>query len=319
MKGKIVFEWLFWILLSVLLFTAGVAVTFLSPLVILAAPVPIMILTCRLGVRFGCLGALVGTGAVLMSMGPVSALMYTCEFGLLGFAMGILIQKLKSGADYMFAAIAASLAVKVFLMAVFSRAVGFNPFIITPEAAEGMLGSLSGALSQGGVEFSKENVREYAELMVSTVTMLMPSMLILFSAADSLISFALTKLYFKRAGGLKLPSLPPFGYWRFPKNIFWALLAALILDMASKAFPDRTIFKMLSLNMMEVLRGVFLVEGLSLLWYFMSGRRVNTVVKVILTAVCALFAPVSYILSMLGIFDIWYDLRRRIKLRGKNK
>ena len=29
------------------------------------------------------------------------------------------------------------------------------------------------------------------------------------------------------------------------------------------------------------------------------------------------FAPVSYVLSMVGVFDIWYDLRKRIKLRGK--
>lgn len=319
MKGKIIFEWLFWTLLSLLLFTTGVAVSVLSPLMILAAPVPVMILTCRLGVGLGGFGALAGTAAVLLSLGPVSAVMFTCEFGLLGFAMGILIQKLKSGADYMFAAIAASLAVKVMLMVVFTRAVGYNPFLISADSAEEILGSLSGALSQGGVEFSKQSIKEYAELMVSTVTLMMPSMLILFAAADSLVSYALTKLYFKRVGGLTLPSLPPFSFWRFPKNIFWALLATLVLDMAAKALPDQTVFKMLSVNMMEVLRGVFLVEGLSLLWYFMSSRHLNTVLKVVLIIVCTLFAPVSYILSMLGIFDIWYDLRRRIKLRGKNQ
>ena len=97
----------------------------------------------------------------------------------------------------------------------------------------------------------------------------------------------------------------------------WALLAALILDMASKAFPDDGLYRMLSLNLMEVLRGIFLVEGLSLLWYFMSAYKVNKALRVILTLFCAFFAPVSYVLSMIGIFDIWYDLRRRIKLRRK--
>ena len=116
---------------------------------------------------------------------------------------------------------------------------------------------------------------------------------------------------------MKLPALPPFVHWRFPKNIFWALLAALILDMASKAFPDDGLYRMLSLNLMEVLRGIFLVEGLSLLWYFMSAYKVNKALRVILTLFCAFFAPVSYVLSMIGIFDIWYDLRRRIKLRRK--
>ncbi|MEG1603813.1 MAG: DUF2232 domain-containing protein [Cloacibacillus sp.] len=317
MKGKILLEWFFWILLSVLLFTAGIEIAFLSPVIILAAPVPMMILTCKMGSRTGSLGALCGTGLVYMTMGPVSAFMYTCEFGLLGLLMGVLVIKIKSGVDYMLAAIAVSLLVKIFLMAVFSRAVGVNPFLITPESATELLGSMSHVLTRGGVAVSQQTIKEYAEAMVSTVTLMMPSMLILFAAIDSITAYALTRLYFKRAGGFKLPSLPPFGYWRFPKNIFWALLAALVLDMASKAFPDEYLYRMLSVNLMEVLRGVFLIEGLSLLWYFMTARRAPKAVKTTLVLVCALFAPVSYILSMIGIFDIWYDLRKRIKLRRK--
>ena len=188
---------------------------------------------------------------------------------------------------------------------------------MTPEAAQGLAASVSAALSQGGVSVSPESVNEYVETMAQTVSLMMPAMLILFAAADTMTGYVLTRLYFKRAGGVKLPALPPFVHWRFPKNIFWALLAALILDMASKAFPDDGLYRMLSLNLMEVLRGIFLVEGLSLLWYFMSAYKVNKALRVILTLFCAFFAPVSYVLSMIGIFDIWYDLRRRIKLRRK--
>ena len=165
--------------------------------------------------------------------------------------MGVLVIKIKSGVDYMLAAIAVSLLVKIFLMAVFSRAVGVNPFLITPESATELLGSMSHVLTRGGVAVSQQTIKEYAEAMVSTVTLMMPSMLILFAAIDSITAYALTRLYFKRAGGFKLPSLPPFGYWRFPKNIFWALLAALVLDMASKAFPDEYLYKMLSVNLMD--------------------------------------------------------------------
>ena len=114
-----------------------------------------------------------------------------------------------------------------------------------------------------------------------------------------------------------MPELPPFASWRFPKNIFWALLAALILDMASKAMPDDPLYKMLSMNMMEVLRGVFLIEGLSLAWHFMTAYRVNRAVRCLAVCFGLFFAPVSYVFSMVGVFDIWYDLRKRIKLRGK--
>lgn len=317
MKGKVVFEWFFWVLLSIVLFAAGIDVAFLSPFIILAAPAPLMILVCRQGVREGSLGALLGTLFVYALMGPVSAFMYTCEFGLLGLAMGILLVKVRSGADYVIFAVAVSVAVKMLLMGVFTYAAGVNPFAITPEAAQGIVATLSSVLSQGGVSLSPESVKNYAEAMAQTVSLMMPSMLILFAAADTMTGYVLTRLYFRKAGGVKLPSLPPFAYWWFPKNIFWALLAALILDMASKAFPDEGLYRMLSLNLMEVLRGIFLVEGLSLLWYFMSAYKVNRAVRAALTLFCAFFAPVSYVLSMVGIFDIWYDLRKRIKLRRK--
>lgn len=320
MKGKVIFEWLFWILLSVFLFGAGIDVAFLSPVVILFAPVPLMLLTCRLGPARGAMGACFGALLTYLLMGPVSAFMYSCEFGLLGFSFGCLFLKAKNGVEFIMAAILSSISIKILLMLVFIKSIGFNPFVITPETAQQLLSSVSGALSQGGLSVSQETLKAYAEAMVETVTIMMPSMLILFAALDSLVSFSAARAFLKKKGFEgHLLSLPPFGLWKFPKNIFWALLAALVLDMGAKAWPERELFKMLSLNLMEVLRGVFLVQGLSLLWYFMSSRGLPKAVKVILTFFCALFAPVSYVLSMLGIFDIWYDLRKRIKLRRKNK
>ena len=44
MKGKVVFEWFFWVLLSIVLFAAGIEAAFLSPFIILAAPAPLMML-----------------------------------------------------------------------------------------------------------------------------------------------------------------------------------------------------------------------------------------------------------------------------------
>ena len=74
---------------------------------------------------------------------------------------------------------------------------------------------------------------------------------------------------------------------------------------------------MFSLNLMEVLRALFLAEGLSLSWFFLRAFRVNTVIGAILLVLAVFFSPVSYMLSMIGIFDIWYDLRKRIKIRRK--
>lgn len=317
MKGKALLEYSAWTAASVLMFAVGIEIAFLSPLTVLSAPVPFLLFTCRAGIKPSLLGALAGTLVVLFAMGEVAAFMYVCEFAALGVAMGFLMLRAKSGADYFLSALAASIAAKLFLIGVFNYAAGYNPFMLSPEAAESFIASLSTALSRGGVEVSSESVRSYAANMAAAVSMLMPSMIILFAACDTAAGYVASRIYSRRDSSFSAPKLPPFSSWRFPKNIFWALLAALILDMASKAMPDERIYMMLSLNMMEVLRGVFLIEGLSLLWYFMTGYRVNTALKYAAVCVGLFFSPISYILSMVGVFDIWYDLRKRIKLRGK--
>ncbi|MCF0248549.1 MAG: hypothetical protein HUJ86_08070, partial [Synergistes sp.] len=77
MKVKTAGEWFLWIIFSVILYLIGIGVPFLSPLVLLAAPAPIMIVVRSRGFREGFLGALFGTLLVYIAVGPVSAFLYT--------------------------------------------------------------------------------------------------------------------------------------------------------------------------------------------------------------------------------------------------
>lgn len=313
MRSKIIFEWIFWILLSVLMFTVGILVALAAPLVVLVAPAPFMLLFRRQGLKEALTGALLGSVIVYVISGPVPAFMYVFTFGLIGIAFGVISKKAKNGIDFILAALTASITVKVILMIVFTRITGVNPFAMTPETAVGVVNSISSALSGSGLSPSQTAIQGYASAMVETVSLLMPSMLILFSAVDTFATYAVVSFVLKKLGSEKLVKLPPFGIWRFPKNIFWALLAALILDFASKSFPDNRVFVVISANLMEVLRGIFMVEGISLCWYYMTRRGIHRALKTVIAVFCLFFPPVSYILSMVGIFDIWYDLRNRIR------
>ena len=313
MKSKIIAEWLFWIVLSVLIFSTGMMVSVAAPVLVLLAPVPFMILTCRQGPREASLGVVFGGVLVFMALGTVPSVMYLIMVGVLGVFFGVAAIRAKNGVDFVFMALTGSIMSKVALLVVFTRFAGVNPFMVTPEAAQGMVAAVAGVMSQSGIGASQETIRAYAEQMIATVSLLMPAMLILFAAADTMVSYTAGRKIFSRLGDKKFPELPPFGTWRFPKDIFWALLAALIVDLAGKAMPDVGIFKLLSANLMEVLRAVFLVEGLALCWHFMTTKGLHRALKVFLTAFCVFFSPVSYILSVVGIFDIWYDLRSRLR------
>ncbi|HAJ94195.1 MAG TPA: hypothetical protein DCM41_04805 [Synergistaceae bacterium] len=315
MKSKIIFEWLSWILLSIAMFSGGMYIALASPFLILIAPVPFMILEIRRGSRESLLGVLFGSAFVFMLFGSIPAFMYALEFGFLGVAFGYISGRTEKGIDFILLSVIASITAKIILLVTFTSISGMNPFAMSPETALEIVSSLANKLSSGGIGASDEIIKNYSLAMAETVSVLMPSMIIFFSAIDTFATYWAVSSLISRSGGKPLPSLPKFETWRFPKNLFWALAAAVIMDLAGKAFPEERVYTVVSANLMEVLRAIFMLEGLSLCWYYMSSRRIARALKLTFSLFCVLFSPVSYILSMVGIFDIWYDLRTRI--RGK--
>lgn len=318
MRSKIMFEWLSWIFLSIVMFSAGMYVAFTAPFLIVVAPLPFMVLGIRQGFRESLLGGMFGSVAVFMMFGYVPAFMYGLEFAILGALFAYIAGKVDKGVDFILISVSVSVLAKMILLVTFRAVSGMNPFAMSPETASEIVSSLTALLSSGGIGASEEVIKNYSHAMVETVSLLMPSMIIFFSAIDTFATYGAASFIIKKYGGGSLPALPGFGIWRFPRNLFWALAAAVVMDLASKAFPDQVAYRIISANLMEVLRAIFMVEGLSLCWYYMTARGISKAVKVPFSLFCVLFSPVSYILSMVGIFDIWYDLRTRIR-RSKNE
>ena len=317
MKGNLFIEWFGLTAAGVALYIAGMSVPFLSSFLIFVAPVPLALITRKFGARRGIMSVLLGVSFIYALMSAEHSFVYFCEFCILGVASGLLLLKCEEGTDYFMYALAVSIASKLLLMGVSVMTAGVNPFYVSSDTARGIMSSFSSLFSQSGLPVSEADVSSYADALAQTIALMMPSMLILFSAADTLLCYAAARLYFRSEPELTIPRLPPFESWRFPHNIFWALLATLILDVAARAYPQKALLKMFSLNLMEVLRALFLAEGLSLFWYFMRAFRVNTALRTVLLVLAVFLSPVSYMLSMVGIFDIWYDLRKRIKVRRK--
>lgn len=313
MRSKILFEWFLWILISLFMFSVGMIFAPSAPLLILIAPLPFMVLAKRQGLREAALGAVFASVASLMFFGVVSALLFTMEFGLLGVLFGAIAIRSRRGVDFVLQAMTVSIAAKVVLMMAFTGLSGANPFAVRPETAAEVLSSMSAALSAGGIVLSEEILKNYAILVTETVSLLMPSMIIFFSAMDTLATYTFASYIIRRIGGKRMPSIPPLEEWRFPKNLFWALAVAVAADFASKAFPDERAYAVISANLMEVLRALFMVEGIALSWYYMAARGIAKPLRIAFAVVGTLFSPLSYILSLVGIFDIWYDLRARAR------
>jgi uncharacterized protein YybS (DUF2232 family) len=308
---KALLEWVLWVSLSFGLFVSEIFVPMLSPVVLLFAPMPFMIVEYRLGTRLAMLGALVGTAAFAVTGDYPGSIMFCVMFAFTGMAFGSAAKVADSGADYALMAVTTSVLAKVFIMCIFTFSMGVNPFGITPESAANILKAVSSAAVKWKTAVLPEaTMKEAVASVVETVHMLMPSMIILFGAMDSWACYALGGRIVTKLGSKPFPALAPFAVWRVPKNIFWALLMALVLQFASKFMPDVRALTVISDNLMEVLRVVLTVDGLAVCWFFMTKRKIHKAIKFSFAVFCVIFSPISYILCMVGIFDIWYDLRK---------
>jgi uncharacterized protein YybS (DUF2232 family) len=312
-KPNVQAEWFFLILTSIMLFIAGSFMPILAPAAVITASAPFMVLSLRQGTKRALGGLILGTALVTLLFGAMMSIVYSLSFGVLGLLFAELARRRKSGAEYLISAVAISALSKVLLMAAFVAATGVNPFTVTPESMQPFVSGVAETLAKSGISVSNEAIQSRLELAVANTALMMPSIIVLFSALDSVVAYGISLYASRKMGGFKLPKTPPFALWRFPKNIFWALLASLIVDLIAKAAPDQRLIKIISVNLMEVLRWVFVVEGLAVCWYYMTAKGIKKPLKIVVSFFGVFFSPVSYILSLVGIFDIWYDLRSRMR------
>lgn len=317
MNNKKIVELIFMVIISLLMFILMTGFALTATLIMLIAPVPFMLVTRRLGPKIAALGIFIGAGSMYFLSDPFTSIIYVLTFGVLGMWFGVISLRAKNGFDYMLLAIAASAFSKIILMAIFSTLTGSNPFVIDPEVANKMVTSLAEVFSKAGMSAPSFSIKDYTKSLTDNLSLLMPSMLILFAAMDSLASYYLASRIIRHLKSEPIVKIPPFGEWRCPQNIFWALLVSLAMDLASRAYPDKRQLVVISANLLEVLRAIFIIQGLSLAWYFMTLRKVHRFFKFAFAVFAIAFSPISYILYIVGIFDICYDLRKLIRRKLK--
>ncbi|MBQ0055891.1 MAG: DUF2232 domain-containing protein [Synergistaceae bacterium] len=311
-------EWFCYVLLSVVLFMAEFYFSPLFGVLFLISPLPFMLLQYRFGTRSAMYAALTavlsiylpdvfehGMAGAVSQANLVSVLMFVTLFVFTGMLFGTLARLQKSAAGWLLQAIAASLSAKIFLMVSLIASTGINPFAIDEAIATSVVSAAGSVANIGSVQAVKDYVQELA----ATMKMLLPSMLILYAAADSFCTYKAAEKLLKRKGET-LPAFIPFGEWRFPKELSTAVLAALLLKVSEYFAPSYAV-TMASENLMMVLRAVFTLEGMSVFWYLAGKNRIFKALRLSLLVFSILFlALFTYPYSFVGIVDIWYDLRR---------
>lgn len=313
-------EWFGYVVLSLVMFTAEFYFSPLFSILFLISPLPFMLLQYRFGTHAAVMGAIIAAlsiylpdvfGQGIASAGSpallIPVLLFLVMFAFTGMMFGKLAKTEKIATDWFLHAILASLCAKLFLVAVLTNMLGANPFALDESSAVAIVS----AVDTGAVLGKAVDVKAYVHELALTMKMLMPSMIICYSALDSFCSYKLAAKFLKRKE-IQLPAFAPFGEWRFPKELAFPILASLLLEFAGNFLPQQRVIQIISINLMMILRVLFTIEGMSVCWELMGRSKIFKKLRVPLMIFSILFiALLTYIYSIIGIIDIWYDLRKR--------
>ncbi|MFX3674343.1 MAG: YybS family protein [Paenisporosarcina sp.] len=151
----------------------------------------------------------------------------------------------------------------------------------------------------------------YNKLVEETLFMfetVLPSIIIIaiFVSAFSIIIINLPIL--KRLG-LEVPKFKPFREMRLPKAVLWYYLVVLIVTLFVELDKGTFAF-MVFANATVVLRGLLLLQGVSIIHYYIHVQGWPKWVMVVATV---LAFPLQSFTILLGVFDLGFNIRSLIK------
>nr|MDH3162150.1 YybS family protein [Bacillus licheniformis] len=137
---------------------------------------------------------------------------------------------------------------------------------------------------------------------------LYPTAIVIFSGITAFLNHLLAKPVLRRI--IQIPSLKPFRDMRLPQSIIWIYLLTILLSLAP--VEEGSVYYSVLLNASLIMGFVLVIQGFSFVFYFCHAKKLPTVLPV-LFLIIGLFSPLLYLVRILGIIDIGFNLRERVK------
>ncbi|MFC0561272.1 YybS family protein [Halalkalibacter alkalisediminis] len=285
-------------------------VPFIGIITVWALPVPFVLFTLRRGLKPGFM---LWTVSLLLAflIGGIATVPTAFIFGSAGLVIGELYRRSVSGFSVL---IGAGLIYTLNMLLVFLvlvLIVGENPMQLAADLTKEQLefaDSTLGSFGQG-----EEQVAAMIE-MIDNLVYLAPVMIVGVGIILAVMTKLISYLVVKRLGH-DVPALPAIRNWQFPKAFLWYYLVILILAMVG-AEEGTTMF-LIIWNLFPLLEIVIAVQGFAVIFYFFYVKKVAKVVPILIVAVAILIPPLLYVVRIIGIIDLGFDLRKRITSQKK--
>ncbi|MCA1032288.1 YybS family protein [Bacillus timonensis] len=247
-------------------------------------------------------------GALPLSIliGSVFGLVYVLLFVVNGLVLGTLIRKRMSRFVIF---IGGSLAYLASIMILYITAqlifqINFTDYFI--QASEESVQLFNDTLARMGQEADPKMLEQIDEAL-SVFTYLLPSFFIMTALFFSLITQLIATPVLRRLK-IDVSSWKAFKDIQLPRSLLWYYLLVMILTLIN--LEEGSFIYIAVLNLFYILQFLMIVQGLSFIYFFCDKKGISKGVPIIITILTPFL---MYIIRFLGIIDLGFQLRDRIK------
>ena len=285
------------------------------PVAVLLAPLPIMLLVIRWGMRIAVLATIIAAAALFQFTGPVNAASAVAAFAPLGLALGWGVRR------GMAAQWTILIAAVPFLLSLFAMVAAGG--VLLHQDLIGDLITIQVKAMQTAVDVQQRlgvpstqvaEVQKMIAVLPHLLRTMLPVAFGLGALLWSYLSYTVARSVLRRVGH-PLPAVPPIVTWRLPPALASVMLwAGAILSLAAVRAPQ---FGGAAFDAMLVNLFAFGFQG-ALVGVAWANRRGYPRFVQILFGAMLLGAGVLPVmaLAILGMLDTWWDFRRLTPPRG---
>lgn len=299
------------ILLAVftVLLLVTVYVPLLGGLVMFFLALPFIMYTAKYNWKAGLVFLLVAIFLTFITATFMS-IPLTLIFGTTGVVIGYCFHKNKSRLSSLIAGTLVFLinvVIVYVISAIFFNINYVNEMVKTVQESLDMSVKMTEALGQTIDQKQLDQIQQNLKLIPT----LMPSLLVI-SSILVVFLVQLVSVPIMRRMRIHIPKWKPFRELMVPKSMLWYYLITMLASLLIKPSEGTFAFAAI-LNLLYILQIFIVFQGLSLVFYYCYQKGYSKAVPIVVTIVSFILPIGLYIVRILGIIDLGFDIRKNIR------
>lgn len=284
-------------------------VPLLSIVFFMAAPIPIILYTIRHGLKKGIAAGAIGI-VISFLIGSINGLLSAPMLIAVGVGMGVFYRRRQPGQAIITGALIYLFSFLIYFV-VSVQLFQVDILGVAKESIDQIMPMVESTLKQSGAtdqDIAKQ-LKQFREMQDTALNSL-PVALLIFVTLMSFVNHWFVRPLIKRFVP-DMPALKKFKDMRLPKSMVWYYLLTLLLMLIQ---PEKGSFlSLVQTSAFQILFILVLIQGFSFIFYYCHEKNISKGVPIFAVVLTILFPPIGVIVRIIGIADIGFDLREKVK------